>query len=223
MNRIRIKICTAALLLLVLGAHAQDWKPAGDRIKTTWAEKVNPVNPWPEYPRPQLVRDQWQNLNGLWDYVILPRGQAAPGQYEGKILVPFAAESSLSGVQKAVGGQNELWYHRTFTIPASWKNKKVLLNFGAVDWKADIWINNIKAGSHTEDIPPFPSISHRLLTRVETRILQSGFDRSDEGYQPQWQTGKRAGRNMVHFCYGIRQTFDRACGSGLYRSLKNST
>jgi beta-galactosidase/beta-glucuronidase len=180
----QILIFTITLTFL-LNLSAQDWKPAGDRIKTTWADKVSPVNPWPEYPRPQLVRDQWQNLNGLWDYAILPKGSAAAYKFDGKILVPFAVESSLSGVQKAVGGQNELWYHRTFTIPSSWKNKKVLLNFGAVDWKADIWINNIKAGNHTGGYTPFsiditPFINKGGNQDITVRV----WDPGDEGYQP---------------------------------------
>ena len=99
---------------------AQNWQPAGDKIKTSWAEKVDPANPLPEYPRPALERAQWLNLNGLWDYAILAQGSAIPTKFEGKILVPFAIESSLSGVQKSVGDQNELWYNREFTVPATW-------------------------------------------------------------------------------------------------------
>jgi len=185
MNPIRRKICFIVLLALVFSANGQDWKPAGGRIKTAWAEKVNPANPWPEYPRPQLVRDQWQNLNGLWDYAILPKGNSFPAAYEGKILVPFAIESSLSGVQKAVGENSELWYHRTFTIPASWKGKKILLNFGAVDWKADIWINNIKAGSHTGGYTPFSMDITPFINKSGNQdLIVRVWDPSDAGYQP---------------------------------------
>ena len=111
-------------LALCINTTAQEWKPAGDMLKTTWAGQIDPENPLPEYPRPQLVREQWQNLNGLWDYAILPKGNAPAAKFDGKILVPFAIESSLSGVQKRVGDNNELWYHRTFSVPASWKGKK---------------------------------------------------------------------------------------------------
>ena len=91
------------LITFSLGINAQNWKPAGDRIKTVWTEKVDPANPLPEYPRPILVREQWQNMNGLWDYSILPKGSSMPASFDGKILVPFPIESSLSGVQKKRG------------------------------------------------------------------------------------------------------------------------
>lgn len=141
-------LAIAAFSLLHSFSFSQDWKPTGDKIKTQWAEKIDPANPLPEYPRPQMVRDQWQNLNGAWDYAILPKGSNEPAAFDGKILVPYAVESSLSGVQKMVGDKNELWYHRTFTVPATWKNKSLVLHFGAVDWKADIWINDVKVGAH---------------------------------------------------------------------------
>src|SRR5512135_905065 len=89
--------------------QAQEWKPAGERIKTAFGEKLDPANLFPEYPRPQLMRDQWQNLDGLWDYTIAPKGNGQPAAFNGKILVPFALESSLSGVQKKLGAGNELW------------------------------------------------------------------------------------------------------------------
>ena len=134
MRKLLLAFCAFAT---ICSAGAQ-WKPAGDKIKTDWAEKVDPRNVLPEYPRPGMERADWQNLNGEWEYAILPKGQAEPTSFDGNILVPFAVESSLSGVQKEVGEKNELWYKRTFTVPSSWKGKDILLNFGAVDWKADV-------------------------------------------------------------------------------------
>lgn len=178
-------ITIAAGLLWAIAVQAQEWKPAGNRIKTPWAEQVNPAIPWPEYPRPQLVRADWQNLNGLWDYVILPKGSAVPDAFEGRILVPYAIESALSGVQKSVGDEQELWYHRTFTVPLGWKGKQVLLNFGAVDWKADIWLNQIKIGSHTGGYTPFSFDITPYLNRSGTQALVVRvWDPTDEGYQP---------------------------------------
>lgn len=188
-NYIVMKLFPGVLLFFVLGSvlcvNAQPWKPAGDRIKTAWAEKVDPANPLHEYPRPQLVRDQWQSLNGLWDYVVLPKGATHTEKFDGKILVPFAIESSLSGVQRSVGDQHELWYHRTFTIPSVWKDKQVMLNFGAVDWIADVWINNIRIGSHTGGYTPFSmDITPYLVKDKPQDLVVKVWDPSDRGYQP---------------------------------------
>ncbi|RXK48736.1 glycoside hydrolase family 2 protein [Aquirufa rosea] len=165
--------------------QAQTWKAASNKIKSPWAEKVDPNNPLPEYPRPQMVREQWQNLNGLWDYSIVEKGSNIPHQFDGKILVPFAVESSLSGVQKTVGDQKELWYHRTFMLPSNWKNKNVLLHFGAVDWKTDVWVNDIKVGSHQGGYSPFGfDITPFLLKDKTQKIVVKVWDPSDLGYQP---------------------------------------
>lgn len=128
-------LLAAAALLLGLSGSAQ-WQPAGDKIKTPWAEKVDPACPLNEYPRPLAERARWKNLNGLWNYSIVPAGTPAEA-YDGQILVPFAVESSLSGVGKRLGAENELWYARTFVVPTDWSGDRILLHFGAVDWKAD--------------------------------------------------------------------------------------
>ncbi|MDR1722533.1 MAG: beta-galactosidase, partial [Tannerella sp.] len=180
----RVFLSSVIIMAFVAMAGAQ-WKPAGDRIKTRWAEEIDPQNVLPEYPRPQLVRSEWQNLNGLWDYATLPVGNAEPSQYEGKILVPFAIESSLSGVQQTVGKDKELWYHRTFTVPASWKNRDVTLHFGAVDWKADVFVNDVKIGSHTGGYTPFCfDITPFLKSSGVQKLVVRVWDGTDSGYQP---------------------------------------
>ena len=95
-------LLAAALFGCLTSAAETPWKPAGDRIKTRWAAEVDPAAPLPEYPRPTLVRSRWRNLNGLWNYSLTPAGAAAPGEAQGRILVPFPIESSLSGVQRGV-------------------------------------------------------------------------------------------------------------------------
>jgi beta-galactosidase/beta-glucuronidase len=173
------------LVVIFIDAIAQAWQPAGERIKTPWAEQIDPANPLPEYPRPQLVREQWQNLNGLWDYAILPKGKAEPMAWDGKILVPFPIESSLSGVQKRVGHNQELWYHRTFSVPAGWRNKKVLLHFGAVDWKADVWINDVRIGGHQGGYTPFFfDITPFLTKEKQQKLVVRVWDPTDRGFQP---------------------------------------
>ena len=138
-----------ALLLVCLSAAAiADWKPADNPIMTKWGENLDPENVWQEYPRPQLVRKDWINLNGLWDYAIAPQTAPAPASYEGEILVPFCVESALSGVKKSVMPEDRIWYHRTFTIPANFSGKDCILNFEAVDWEAAVWVNNAYVGAH---------------------------------------------------------------------------
>lgn len=134
-------ILSLLLAFLTTEVCAQ-WKPAGDKIKTQWANKINTSAVLPEYPRPIMERNEWKNLNGLWEYAITDLGGNVPAHFDGQILVPFAVESSLSGVGQRVGAKKELWYSRSFEVPVAWKNKNVLLHFGAVDWKADIWVND---------------------------------------------------------------------------------
>ena len=177
-----VLVCCA--LALTVCAQAQ-WKPAGDKIKTKWAEQINPQNVLPEYPRPQLERTDWVNLNGEWEYAIKPKGEVEPKSFDGNILVPFAVESSLSGVQKEVGDMNELWYKRTFSVPANWKNKDIVLNFGAVDWKADVFINDILIGSHQGGFTPFSfNITPYLNGKNNQKLVVRVWDPSDKGYQP---------------------------------------
>ena len=200
-------ILTCILLWMVGFTFAQSWQPAGDKIKTPWAEKVDPANPLPEYPRPQLVRTAWLNLNGLWDYAILPKGKFIPGSYDGKILVPYPVESSLSGVQKPVGENNELWYHRTFTLPATWKNKKVLLHFGAVDWKADVWLNEVRIGTHSGGYTPFSfDITPFLSKNAEQKLVVRVWDPADRGFQPRGKQVERPQGIWYTSVTGIWQT-----------------
>lgn len=175
---------------LAVQLHAQ-WKPVEGRISTQWSEQVNPDNVLPEYPRPIMERTEWKNLNGLWDYAIIEKGKHTPSVFDGKILVPFAVESSLSGVGKAVGAEKELVYRRSFDVPSSWKGKKVLLHFGAVDWKTDVWVNDVKVGSHTGGFTPFSFDITEALQGKNNTLLVKVWDPTDKGYQPR---GKQVSR-----------------------------
>ncbi len=193
----------AAILSCPLFAQ---WAPAGDRIKTEWAEKIDVNNVLPEYPRPIMQRADWQNLNGLWNYAIRPVGESEPQTFDGQILVPFAVESSLSGVQKTVGDNNELWYNRTFTIPSKWKDKKVLLHFGAVDWKADVWVNDIKIGQHTGGYTPFSFDITPALVKGENKLVVKVWDSTDKSYQPRGKQVNKPGGIFYTPVTGIWQT-----------------
>lgn len=175
---------------LAVQLHAQ-WKPVEGRISTQWSEQVNPDNVLPEYPRPIMERTEWKNLNGLWDYAIIEKGKYSPSVFDGKILVPFAVESSLSGVAKTVGAEKELVYRRSFDVPSSWKGKRVLLHFGAVDWKTDVWVNDVKVGSHTGGFTPFSFDITEALQRKNNTLLVKVWDPTDKGYQPR---GKQVSR-----------------------------
>lgn len=175
---------------LAVQLHAQ-WKPVEGRISTQWSEQVNPDNVLPEYPRPIMERTEWKNLNGLWDYAIIEKGKHSPSVFDGKILVPFAVESSLSGVGKTVGAEKELVYRRSFDVPSSWKGKRVLLHFGAVDWRTDVWVNEVKVGSHTGGFTPFSFDITEALQGKNNTLMVKVWDPTDKGYQPR---GKQVSR-----------------------------
>ena len=192
---------------LTISSFAQ-WKIAGDRLTTSWAEKVDPQQPLPDYPRPQLVRNTWLNLNGQWQYAVLPAAeQNIPTAYAGKILVPFAIESALSGVAKTVGKDSALWYQRSIPMPATFKNKRVLLHFGAVDWLCDVFINGKKVGTHQGGYDPFSiDITSALNRSGNQQLAVRVWDPSDEGPQPRGKQVKNPNSIWYTPVTGIWQT-----------------
>ena len=182
MKRFSLVLCT---VLLVCSSIRADFKPAQGPLMTRWARRISPKNVHCEYPRPQMVRKSWQNLNGLWDYAIVHRDQQQPDMYDGQILVPFPIESALSGVMKPVGEENRLWYWRTFRIPRTWKGQSVLLHFRAVDWDTTVWINGTQVGTHRGGYDPFSfDITNALKETSEQEIVVSVWDPTDAGTQP---------------------------------------
>ena len=170
-------VCLAGTVL------AADWKPVPGHLMTRWAKEVTPDKVLPEYPRPQMVRDQWQNLNGLWDYSVVPLDAARPAEFTGKIMVPFCIESTLSGVRQPLTGEQRLWYRRTFTPPDLAGGKRFLLHFGAVDWEAKVAVNGKPVGEHKGGYDAFTcDITEAVKPDADNELVVSVFD-STMGYQ----------------------------------------
>lgn len=185
----RMLFAACLSMLLSEPSVAQDaaqWQPVGNKIKSRWVKDINPANPLPEYPRPQLVREGWQNLNGPWEYAIVPGSLGnAPETYEGQILVPYAVESSLSGVGRTVGKDSSLWYRREITISKELRKQRVLLHFGAVDWRCEVYVNGKKVGTHEGGFDPFSfDITDFLNKGAKQQITVGVWDPADEGPQP---------------------------------------
>lgn len=153
-------------------------------LMTRWGKTVTAENAHPEYPRPQMVREAWQNLNGLWEYAITDRKQSTPPESsEGEILVPFPIESALSGVTRRVSASEVLWYRRKVRIPAT--DERMLLHFGAVDWETTVWINGNKLATHRGGYDPFSyDITDALNASGEQEIVVQVWDPTDETFQP---------------------------------------
>ncbi|MBR5563824.1 MAG: beta-galactosidase [Bacteroidales bacterium] len=175
---------TFLALSVAISSFAQKWAPVGNNIKTEWASKIDPSNPLPEYPRPQMVRKNWVNLNGLWNYAIT-EASAESFKSEGRILVPYAVESSLSGVGRRITKNDALWYERSFSIPKDWEGKNVLLHFGAVDWQAEVYVNDQQVGEHRGGYDPFSfDITPYLKKSGKQTVKVKVQDASDNGFQP---------------------------------------
>jgi beta-galactosidase/beta-glucuronidase len=180
----RTILLLSALFVFTAFAPAQDWKPANPRLMTEWGEKVKHDSALQEYPRPQFVRQRWLNLNGLWDYALVPKTAPQPSKYDGKILVPFAIESALSGVGKGCTPQDRIWYRRTITIPSDWADNSILLHFGAVDFDCSLWLNGGQVGSHTGGSDPFTFDITEFLKPGENELVVGVTDPTDAGEQP---------------------------------------
>ncbi|MCC2685648.1 MAG: lacZ, partial [Paenibacillaceae bacterium] len=192
------------------------WQPAGNKIRTRWAKEVSPERVWSEYPRPNLVRSDWQSLNGLWNYKIVGDKrewnegrvenakadllcdeaylsqhwqQCSEGMWDGRILVPFAVESALSGVGKLMRPHQTLWYQRTFELAEDWKGQRIILHFEAVDWHAVVWVNGVKVGEHRGGYVPFALDITEALKQKEQEIVVAVWDPTNMGDQ---SLGKQA-------------------------------
>lgn len=219
MSRDLLRSLTAMVLVIgcagISAGRAADWQPASAPLKTRWAADVRPDNARPEYPRPQFVRKDWQNLNGLWEFAFdddqqgRSKGWPKGSHLAEQILVPFTFESSLSGIGKGKEVHEHVWYHRTFTVPDAWKGRRVLLHFGAVDWESTVWVNGREMGIHRGGYAPFTfDITDALASSGPQELVVAVNDPADPkkgAYQPK---GKQLGSQGIWYTRttGIWQT-----------------
>lgn len=194
--RLLLAICCIFPTLL----HAQS------TMQTRWASQVDPAHPLPEYPRPQMVRPEWQNLNGLWEYAITDSSVTLPTQYEGTIIVPYPIESVLSGVKKPLLPTQRLWYKKILPKPVIQQNEHVLLHFGAVDWQATVYINGKIVGNHTGGYQQFSLDITDALKTGDNELLVSVYDPTDTGPNPHGKQVLRPQNIMYTASSGIWQT-----------------
>ncbi len=175
-------------------------------LKTRWTDSVNPDCPLPEYPRPQLVRKDWQNLNGRFEYAITGMDENLPEKYDGEIIVPFAPECYLSGVGRTVTENDYLWYRKKFVLDGCFEGKNVILNFGAVDWKCVVYINRKLVTEHQGGYVPFSVDISDAITDGENELILRVYDPTDA----YWQDRGKQVRESKGFWYtatsGIWQT-----------------
>jgi hypothetical protein len=184
----RSSVIIAALLLVTATgpASAVEWRiPDGAPLLTRWAKEVGPDNALPEYPRPQMRRKEWMNLNGLWDYAITGKSdENIPAKFAGGILVPFPIESALSGVMQPLKPDQRLWYRRRFSIPDDWAGRRILLHFGAVDWQATVFLNGRELGSHRGGYDAFTFDTTKALKPGGIQeLVVSVWDPTDTSWQ----------------------------------------
>jgi hypothetical protein len=212
----------AALLALVASALPAGtanaamaaWTPKPSPMTTPWTNQVPVDNPLPEYPRPQLTRPDWANLNGIWNFAVTGANAGQPSSFTEQIRVPFPAESALSGIQRKVTQNDKLWYQRTFTVPAGWNGRRVQLNFGASDWKTTVWVNGQQAGGvHNGGFDSFGFDITPLLNGGTNSIVVSVFDPTETGGQA---VGKQRIRDVApHPDGGIFYT----AASGIWQTV----
>ncbi len=187
-------------------AAEENWSPGKAPIMTRWAAEVNPTNALPEYPRPQLERTDWLNLNGLWDYAITTSATNQPTQFTGKILVPFPIESALSGVMTNLDEHSSLWYRRNFSVPEAWRGQRVRLHFGALDWHGEVWVNGQRIGEHRGGYDAFTfDITDALHGNGPEEISVCATDPT-EGDQPRGKQSRKPEGIFYTSTSGIWQT-----------------
>lgn len=201
------RICISALCLC-FALSAFGWTPVPGALYTEWGKNVTPENVHSEYPRPQMFRPSWQSLNGLWSYAVSDIEAQTMEQADGEILVPFVIESPLSGVGRDLEPYESLWYKRTFSVPAEWKGKNVLLHFDAVDWDCTVWLNGTLIGNHKGGFTAFCfDVTPALKAEGDQELVLKVIDQTENDFGLVGKQSMQAEKSG-HFgrCSGIWQS-----------------
>jgi len=201
-------ICFFCCFFLLCQVEGQEtsWRFKDFDLKTRWTDKVDPMSPLPEYPRPQMVRPNWQNLNGLWEYQIASIDSNMPNTFLDQILVPYPVESALSGVKRSLKVDEAIWYKKDINIARLSSDERVLLHFGAVDWKADVYLNGKHLGSHEGGYTNFSFDITEALQPGSNRLIVKVEDPTDKGIAPHGKQVLDPGNIFYTSTSGIWQT-----------------
>ncbi len=175
----KLRIPITIFLCISLSSYAGDWQPANNTMLTSWGEKVTPGNAWQDYPRPQMVRADWTNLNGLWKFAVTANTTAKPAKWNEEILVPFALETPLSGVGRRLESNESIWYRHQFALGTLPKGR-LLLNFEGVDYKCIVWVNGDMVGDHVGGNLPFSFDITDQVDKGENTLEMRVIDGTDD-------------------------------------------
>jgi hypothetical protein len=198
-----LKIC-ACLLVPTTPATVSAWQMKQAPLMTAWSALVDTNNPLPEYPRPQMVRTNWMNLNGIWQFQAgatndpVPVGQTLSSQ----ILVPYPMESAISGVMQYYEFS---WYRRTFTVPSTWSGKHIILHLDAVDWQATVYVNGQPVGIHKGGYDPISYDITSYLNGGTNELIVNVYSPEDNGGQPRGKQTLYPGGIMYTSSSGLWQ------------------
>lgn len=205
MPALRAKIAFVLLSILSTGVALGDDAPS-PRLLTPWGEKLDKSSVLPEYPRPQMTREQWVNLNGEWDFALTPIDAEQPQEFGERILVPFPVESALSGVTRTVTPEDAVWYRRTFD-PVERDGQRILMHFGAVDWETKVWVNGVEVGEHRGGFDAFSfDITDALSAEGPQTVVVRVTDPTNRGTQPHGKQSLEPGGIVYTAVTGIWQT-----------------
>ena len=192
------RVLLPLILFLLTAGEVLGWQMKQAPLMTQWAVLVDTNDPLPEYPRPQLVRTNWLNLNGIWQFQAGATNDTVPTNQtlSSQILVPYPMESAISGVMQY---HEFSWYRRTFTVPPAWSGKRIILHLDAVDWQATVYVNGQNVGTHKGGYDPFSYDITPYLNGGTNELIVQVYSPGGQRRPAARQTDALSGRHHVHF------------------------